>query len=323
MNKDEKKVLIVNRDWTLIKPKSGKFSAQDQKDWEFLPNVFDKLQVLLTEGYHIAVSMNQTGIASGYCTLELHEAVNREFVSRCGAQYADQFSFYIADSADSPFLKPGPGVYNDLSAKMSIDTFNSQVVGNTKTDSLTASEIKLPFVHAEQFFNWAPSVTVFCGFPGSGLTTHSHEYHPCDIRACLDDIVRSINPQYHIEWKNIYYDVEEKIICDGLQMGASVVVDRTNLSRKRRKRFIDIVQQFKAQRKSQTNRPEEIKIACKFFDLPLDICKERYKANHVRTERDLWEMEEFFDRMEGEFEPPDISEGFDDVITLDESVLMQ
>lgn len=319
---NEKEVIFFNRDWTLIRPKSGRFLPQEPDDWEFMPNVYNKLAELLNQGSHIVITSNIPGIVLGYTTLELHEAINQELLSRCGAQYKDQISFFIADSPDSPLLKPKSEVFNKISERISINMYDSRVVGDTSDDVYMASHFNLAFTPAADYFSWSPQVTILCGFPGSGMTTHCRKYHPHDIRVCMDEIVRSINMDYHIEWKSIYYDVEKKIMNDGLHYRASIVIDRTNLSKGRRKRFIEMIRDYLRARQAQTQHVDHIPIICKYFELPLDLCKERHELKHIKSERQLREMEEFFDRMEGEFEPPDMDEGFDRVIVLDKGILM-
>lgn len=50
--------------------------------------------------------------------------------------------------------------------------------------------------------------------------------------------------QYDREKKDIYWATEEKIINESLQRGFSVIVDRTNMDKKRRKRFIDMGKKY-------------------------------------------------------------------------------
>lgn len=321
MSNAEVKVIFFNRDWTLMQPKSGHFSPQDSHDWQLMPNVYNTLQDLFLKDYHLAVITNQPGIATGHTTIELQQAINKELISHYGDQYSDQCTFFIADDPESFLYKPNTGAVNKLLEKFSIDYVNSKVVGNTIEDIQFASNANLNFIPADKFFNWQPQITVFCSFPGSGISTHISRYHPNDIRVSLDDIIRSMNREYHIEWKEIYYNIEEKMIVEGLKNGASIAIDRTNMSKKRRKRFIDILQNMKKSEDSSAQNSKQIHIICKYLDLPIDLCKERYKTHHVKTERELWEMEEFFDRMESEFEPPELKEGFDLLITLDKTDL--
>lgn len=49
---------------------------------------------------------------------------------------------------------------------------------------------------------------------------------------------------YDSKKKEIYWAVEEKAICESLERGNSVIIDRTNMDIKRRKRFIDIARRY-------------------------------------------------------------------------------
>ena len=101
---------------------------------------------------------------------------------------------------------------------------------------------------------------------------------------------------------------------DSLSNKLHIVIDRTSVDKKRRRRFIDIANKYKKQKEEQTNKPENIKIVCKYFNLPLDKCKEKYIDSQNIPENKLWEVDEMFDRMESEFEEPSLDEGFDQII---------
>ena len=94
------------------------------------------------------------------------------------------------------------------------------------------------------------------------------------------------------------------------------MIDRTNVNKKRRKRVIDIIEKYKKQRETHTHKQEEIKIICKYFKIPIEICKENYKNTKGIPEEKLWELEDIFDRLESEFEEPTLDEGFDEIIHI-------
>ena len=136
------------------------------------------------------------------------------------------------------------------------------------------------------------------------------------MKVCIEDIIKSENEDYRIDCKRIYYDIEKKLITDALSNKLNVVIDRTNINAKRRKRFIDIAQQYKKEREQQTQKPMELKIICKYFKMDLETSKNIYRKINNIPEEKSWEVEEIFDRMEMDFEEPALDEGFDEIITV-------
>ena len=64
------KLLILDKDGTLVKPKSGARFVQHPEDQELLPGVADAIARYAAEGWTMAIASNQGGVAAGYKTLD-------------------------------------------------------------------------------------------------------------------------------------------------------------------------------------------------------------------------------------------------------------
>ena len=66
---DSDKILGMDLDWTLIKPKSGKVFPINADDWQFMldDNGFKKIKSLMDSGYKFVIFTNQALIAKGKC----------------------------------------------------------------------------------------------------------------------------------------------------------------------------------------------------------------------------------------------------------------
>ncbi len=310
----EKKILFLNRDITMIKPTSGNVFPKSTDDWELQTNLKEIIERMLDDDFYVAITTNQPGISKGTTTKEIQEEICKKIISSFDEKHQQRFYYYIGDNPDNS--KPNKIVLENITKDEKINLWDSIVVGDTKTDEIFAKNINMSFKIADKFFRQPQHLTVMVGFPTCGKTFHCKEYHPFNVRVCLDDIITSINEEYRIEWKNIYYDTEEKLITDALSSKLNIVIDRTNVDKKRRKRFIDLINKYKKQKEEHTNKPENIKIICKYFKIPFEKCVENYKICKKVCENKLWEVDEIFERMESEFEEPTIDEGFDEIITI-------
>jgi len=313
-NKTEKKFAFFNRDITLIKSSSGNIFSRNPDDCEFQNNVKEIIESMLDDGFHIVITTNQPGISKGTTTRETQETICRNIINSFDKEYRPSFRYFIGEETEKS--KPNKEILENILENEKMDILNSVVIGDTKTDEKFAKNINLPFKPSHKFFKQSQSLTVMVGFPACGKTIHSREFHPFDVRVCLEDIIHSINEEYKIEWKYFYYNTEEKLITDALSNKLNIVIDRTNVNKKRRKRFIDITEKYIKQREAHIHRQEEIKIICKYFKIPIEICKENYKNTKEISEEKLWEVEDIFDRLESEFEEPTLDEGFDEIIHI-------
>ena len=64
------RLLILDKDGTLTRPKSGQTFVQHPKDQELIPGVAEALQRYRNGGWVMAIASNQGGVAAGHKTLE-------------------------------------------------------------------------------------------------------------------------------------------------------------------------------------------------------------------------------------------------------------
>jgi predicted kinase len=144
------------------------------------------------------------------------------------------------------------------------------------------------------------------GIPGSGKTTvlqqlaQEHDYTyicPDDIREELTGNATDQSQNKEV-WRLAYQRAQE-----ALAQNHSVVFDATFAQHDQRKEFLDFARNAGAE-----------KIQGIFIDTPIEIAKERNR------DRDRSISEHVIDRMDANLRsfPPEVTEGFDSIFTLDE-----
>ena len=105
------------------------------------------------------------------------------------------------------------------------------------------SESKAPYFSRNQ--TTSARIILLMGNVGTGKSTHARTYESAVI-CCLDSIVESIEGKYvhRKEHRPIYHAVEDTTIETALKQNIDVVIDRTCMSRFKRKRFVLMAKQF-------------------------------------------------------------------------------
>ena len=153
-----------------------------------------------------------------------------------------------------------------------------------------------------------PEVHMMIGNVGSGKSEMSEHLVKklSGVVVNMDAIQESMHTfygGYRNELKPVYQSVEESIIKGALEKNVPVIIDRTNMDKKRRARFIDIANQYSA----------EI-TAYQFPELPTETLLERRMRNPRGITRKQWQ--EVLFRMSSSFEPPTLDEGFKTIIPI-------
>lgn len=149
------------------------------------------------------------------------------------------------------------------------------------------------------------------GIPGSGKTTilksfadkYSYTYiSPDDLRKKITGDIGNQTKNKEI-WEEAY-----RLVADELSRGNSVVFDATFVNKNERENFIRFAKDRGA-----------LKVEGIFLDVPFEIAKER------NLERDRNVPEHAMDRMERNLRefPPEITDGFDSIFTLDEEHILR
>jgi D-glycero-D-manno-heptose 1,7-bisphosphate phosphatase len=63
------KLAVLDKDGTLVVPKSGDKFINSPEDQILIPNVIDRLKYLQSQGYRLAIASNQGGVEMGHKTL--------------------------------------------------------------------------------------------------------------------------------------------------------------------------------------------------------------------------------------------------------------
>jgi D-glycero-D-manno-heptose 1,7-bisphosphate phosphatase len=64
------KLLVLDKDGTLIRPRSGQRFVQHPQDQELLPGVAEAIAQYAVKGWKMAIASNQGGVAAGHKTLK-------------------------------------------------------------------------------------------------------------------------------------------------------------------------------------------------------------------------------------------------------------
>ena len=173
------KLLLLDKDGTLISPKSGAKFVGDPWDQLPLPNVSDRLRKYATEDWKMAITSNQGGVGVGHkslenCILEMKfclelfpEIVEAYFCpdfegSGCwrvwGECTREEQIMYGANSFETTdlqvaglFRKPNPGM---LTLAANFYNFDEILyVGDRPEDEGAAIAANIPFQWATDFFS--------------------------------------------------------------------------------------------------------------------------------------------------------------------------
>ncbi len=148
---------------------------------------------------------------------------------------------------------------------------------------------------------------IYVGNIGCGKTTYAKNTVACKpstVVVNMDSIQQMVSGgdygNYDHEKKEIYWAIEEKAICESLERGFDVIIDRTNMDKKRRKRFIDIGKRY-----------YWVKIKAVNWGPGLRAGLDRRCADPRGTPKKQWI--EVYEKMYEAHEPPSKDEGFDTV----------
>lgn len=172
------RIVILDYDWTLVKPKSGNTFPKDVDDWVWLrPNVPNIVKDLYKKGYGIYVFTNQS-----------KEWKKDQIISALSEL---DIPLTICIAYDKSDYKPSLNIYNeafkDKTVKLDKSFLCGDAVGrandHSDSDLLFAKAIGIKCVTPEDLFPFekieapkfklskTPEVIIMVGYPGSGKDT--------------------------------------------------------------------------------------------------------------------------------------------------------
>jgi HAD superfamily hydrolase (TIGR01662 family) len=132
------KLLILDKDGTLVRPASGAKFVQSPEDQELLPGVAEALAQYRADGWSMAIASNQGGVASGHKTLG--SAIDEMFfamrltgieVGMAAHSYENEYGeavfldltdggmqWKIITNRQTQFRKPGGGMIDYLASRI-------------------------------------------------------------------------------------------------------------------------------------------------------------------------------------------------------------
>ena len=131
------RALFLDLDHTLVRPKSGETFPIGPNDWEFLPNMVEKVKHFYDNDYYPIIVTNQGGIETGHTTVEdvvgrLDSACMR-LAARIG--YHDgRVPYYYCPWMESYDRKPLPGMAYKAALDFNLCLPVSIMIGDMERD---------------------------------------------------------------------------------------------------------------------------------------------------------------------------------------------
>lgn len=257
----KEKIAGFDLDGTLIDTKSGKTFAINNSDWKFkFENIKDKLEELIKDNYCIIIVTNQKGLKSEELILDWKEKINKISIK------LNLPFMVLASIENNNFRKPLIGFEKEFS---NYDKKNSFYCGDacgrendfSDTDYKFALNLNIKFYSPEELFlkedkliknikyyddsifdnknkPFKPKnkdLIIFVGLPGSGKSSY--------IR---NNILNNGKISYQLINQDIVKNLDKCIkLCEEyMKRDMSIIIDRTNPTKKDRELFISLAKKY-------------------------------------------------------------------------------
>ena len=148
-----------------------------------------------------------------------------------------------------------------------------------------------------------------CGLPRSGKS----QWIACNKKEefiVSADRLRYLvyGKKYWQEGESLMWSIRDIVLKSAFEQGINIIIDETNTTKNRRRPIIQLAKQHR------------YNIECVFVDTKSEVCKTRVRLEDTYFLNDVdnpdnWDHEllNTIERMEKQFEVPDISEGFNSI----------
>lgn len=107
------------------------------------------------------------------------------------------------------------------------------------------------------------TIVMLIGLPGSGKSTKAKEYESLGYVIHSSDAIRNELNLHSLNDTQKVFDILHERIIEDIKLGKDIVYDSTNLTRKRRMSFLEMIKNFKCIR------------ICEVMLTSIEICRER------------------------------------------------
>lgn len=149
------KLLLIDRDGTIIIEPQDTKQVNGLKQMSFLPNVISNLKKLYNNGFQIIVASNQDRLGTIYNTIENYEEINNkiiEILESEGIKIFDWLTCPHVPEDDCNCRKPKIGIVDKYIGK--IDTEKSVMIGDRDTDVEFAKNLGIVGYQITDTFGW-------------------------------------------------------------------------------------------------------------------------------------------------------------------------
>lgn len=133
---DNKKIIFIDRDGTLVDPPSDQRVDSPDK-LKLFPDTITALRLLAAHGYSIVIVTNQTGITEGRFTLEVYKQINKrlmELLAPSGIKVLKIYTCPHLKTDNCLCRKPRPKMVSDAVNEFNIDLSSAYMVGDRQDD---------------------------------------------------------------------------------------------------------------------------------------------------------------------------------------------
>lgn len=135
-------------------------------------------------------------------------------------------------------------------------------------------------------------IVMLVGLPGCGKSTFAKSLESSNYKIHSSDNIRKKYNLYKLEDTQKVYDILHNEILEDMKENKNIVYDASNLTRKRRIQFLEMIKDFDYEK------------ICYMFLVPVELCKERNSK--------IKDYE--YDIMLNGFNPPLSDEGWDRIL---------